>query len=699
MLESWASVHSVLHQCYHFIDEVQVNRLAFVSFMALLHSIPRLFRFILAITLLTLVILFGMRLIFWLIFNNPADPIPTNDLIYAFYLGTKFDLRLTLYVLIPVFLLGWIKWLSPFYNKLTHRFWLGYLVLAASGVLMFYLLDFGHYAYLNKRVDATVLRFLGNFSTSTQMVWQSYSVIPWSLLIVFLISLDAYVVNRLIKYFSTQPAVEIKKRHKLWIAPLAFFIFIFAIFGKFSYYPLRWSDAFFSRHAYASSVASNPVLYFFNTVKNKKIIYDENVTRQYYELMSNYLGVNEPNKTSLNFKRHVSAKPTFNKPPNIVMVFVESFASYKTGAFGNKLNPTPHFDKLERESISFRHFFTPHTGTARSVFAAITGIPDIEVNKTSTRNPLVVEQQTIINNFKGYEKFYFIGGSANWGNIRGVLQHNIHGLNLYEEGSYTKPRMDVWGIDDASLFIEANWVLREQDKPFIAIIQTSGNHRPYHIPEESYGFERKDIDKEALRKNGFISLDEFNAFHFMDHSIGRFIKEARKEAYFDNTIFVFYGDHGIGGYPGEHTPAYLNETQLSAMQTPLIFYAPKLLKPKQIDKVATELDLLPTIAGLTGIEYINTTLGRDLFDVNFDDKRFAFTIFHGRNSTLGLLGENYYYSIMEDGSNAALYDIHAKDSRQNIMQQHPEQAAKMRELTFGIFETTKYMLHHNKPPK
>ena len=74
--------------------------------------------------------------------------------------------------------------------------------------------------------------------------------------------------------------------------------------------------------------------------------------------------------------------------------------------------------------------------------------------------------------------------------------------------------MDVWGIDDTSLFIEANWVLRKQDKPFFAIIQTSGNHRPYHIPEESYGFKRRDIEPEQLRKNGFISLDEYNAFHF-----------------------------------------------------------------------------------------------------------------------------------------------------------------------------------------
>lgn len=662
----------------------------------LLHPIPRLFKLLIAVAILSVLILSGMRLIFWFIFNNPADPLSHHDLFYAFYLGAKFDLRLTLYVLLPLFLLGWIKWLSPFRNTLMQRIWLIYLVLAATGVLLVYLTDFGHYAYLNKRIDATVLRFLGNFSTSANMVWDSYSVIPWSLAVIALIALDAWAINGLIRYFRRQDAVPLRTRHKFWIAPLSFFVFLFAIFGKFSYYPLRWSDAFFSTHAYASAVASNPVLYFFNTLKNKNVSFDIAKTRKYYPLISHYLGVPHPNAETLNYTRHIPGKAVFATPPNIVMVFVESFAAYKTGSYGNKLDPTPFFDNIERNSLSFRHYFTPHTGTARSVFTAITGLPDIEVHKTSTRNPLVVDQHTIINDFKGYEKFYFIGGSANWGNIRGILQNNIKDLHLYEEGSYTLPRMDLWGLDDASLFTEANWVLRKQKKPFFAIIQTAGNHRPYHIPEQSYGFKRRNVDDDALKKNGFINLAEYNAFRFMDHSIGHFIKEARKESYFDNTIFIFYGDHGITGYPGEHSPEYLGHTQLSGMLTPLVFYAPKLLKPRRVDTIASEVDLLPTVAGLTGQSYTNTTLGRDLTDPQFNDRRDAFTITHNRISQLGLLDKDYYFRINDNGTQMILNAIHSKDSRANLVNQLPERTQQMKELTFGLYETIKYMMYHNK---
>lgn len=637
-----------------------------------------------------------MRLIFWLTFNNPADPIPAHDLYYAFYLGLKFDLRLTLYVLLPLFLLGGIKWLSPFYTRISRRFWLTYLVLAASGVLLLYLIDFGHFAYLQRRLDATLLRFIADFKTSAQMVWQSYSVVTWTLSVIALIALDAYVVNRIMLYYSSQPAPVIKRRHKFWIAPLSFFIFIFAIFGKFSYYPLRWSDAFFSTHAYASSVASNPVLYFFNTVKNKDIVFDENKTREYYDLVSHYLGIPNPDKQNLDFTRHIKARIKHDKQPNIVLVFLESYAAYKAGAFGNKLNKTPDFDGLANEGVLFTHYFVPHWGTARSIFAAITGIPDIEENKTSSRNPLVVDQHTIINNFKGYEKYYFIGGSANWGNIRGLLQHNIHGLKLYEEGSYTKPRMDVWGIDDTSLFIEANQVLRNEKKPFFAIIQTAGNHGPHHLPDDTYGFEPEQVDIKTLKKHGFTTLKEYNSFRFMDHSIGYFIREAKKEPYFENTIFFFFGDHGITGYTGEHGDAYLYNTNLSGLFTPLLIYAPGLLKPQKINKIATELDLLPTVAGLAGIDYTNTTLGRDLLDPQFDDRRNVFTIEHHKISKLGLLGDQFYFTIQDDGTKPELFKLFGSDSRINVANEYPELAQEMQQLTLGLYETSKYLLHHNK---
>ena len=182
-----------------------------------------------------------------------------------------------------------------------------------------------------------------------------------------------------------------------------------------------------------------------------------------------------------------------NRParrPNVVIVLLESFAAYKTGAFGNPLDPTPRFDALAREGTLYTRFFTPTWGTARSVWATVTGLPDVETHLTATRNPLIVAQHTILNDFAGYEKLYFLGGSLSWANIRGLLAANVEGLRIFEEGSYAAPRVDVWGISDLDLFAEATRVFSATRQPFVAIVQTSGSHRPYTIPANRGGFDR-----------------------------------------------------------------------------------------------------------------------------------------------------------------------------------------------------------------
>lgn len=673
---------------------------------------------------LSLVFFSLFRLAYWFVFHDANNPMPTNEIINAFYLGLKFDLRLTLLILLPLFLCAWIKPFNPTLSNIARIAWLVYLSSVFATVVFCCIGDFIHYSYLQKPLDASVLRFADDFFISLNMMWQSYPIIWLALSLILITFIYSYILLRTTKPIYENASQHVAKnklfyKRKWWQQTLfvsaCIFLYLFGLFGKFSYYPLRWSDAFASTHPFASAVAVNPVIHLVDTFKNKNINFDLHKTGYYYADVATYLGVNNLTRVNhhtkaFNFTRSYStAGKLAEKKPNIVIVFLESFASYKTGTFGNKLNPTPNFDKIANNAILFKRFYTPHTGTARSVFAGITGIPDTETNKTSTRNPLIVDQHTVVNAFKDYKKFYFLGGSANWGNIRGLLSHNIKDLNLYEEGSYRSKRVDVWGISDLDLFIEANNVLSKQQEPFFSIIQTSGNHRPYTIPDDNHGFKYIKQSKKTLTDNGFISEKEYNSFRFMDHSIGHFLKDAKREKYFDNTIFIFFGDHGISGYGGKHTPRFKSDFDLTGLHVPLAIYAPKLLKPAQYNKIASEVDLLPTIAGLVTSGYTNTTIGRDLLNTKYDEQRYAFTITHGNNSQLGLVADSYYYKIQADGTQGRLYatdnSILPSDNKINpnrytdVSPQHPELAGKFKRLTLGIYETSKYMLYHNKPIK
>ena len=220
---------------------------------------------------------------------------------------------------------------------------------------------------------------------------------------------------------------------------------------------------------------------------------------------------------------------------------------------GNPLNSTPYFNKLTSEGIFFDRCFSATFGTARGVFAIITGIPDVQLSKFSTRNPEAINQHTIINSFEDYSKFYFLGGSSNFNNFEGLIK-NIDGVKIYQDGSYKSPQLNVWGISDKNLFLEANDELKKQTKPFFAIIQTADNHRPFSIPEEDKDFEKRVFPPDTLKKYGFESLQEFQSFCYTDYCFKKFIEAAKQQPYFNNTIFVFIGDHGVEGNAVEMYP-------------------------------------------------------------------------------------------------------------------------------------------------
>jgi phosphoglycerol transferase MdoB-like AlkP superfamily enzyme len=351
-----------------------------------------------------------------------------------------------------------------------------------------------------------------------------------------------------------------------------------------------------------------------------------------------------------------------------------------------------------QQGIFFDRCFTPAYGTARGVWATLTGIPDVEYPNTSSRNPAYVDQHSIINDYKGYEKFYFIGGSSSWANIRGLLTNNIAGLHLFEEENYKAKTIDVWGISDKRLFLEANEVLKEQKKPFFAVIQTADNHRPYTIPEEDkHEFSLKKYPEDSLKKYGFYSNEELNAFRYTDFSFQKFIEAAKKESYFNNTIFVFVGDHGIKGDAGDMFPKAWEANGLTAQHVPLLFYAPALLSPQRIHKTSSQLDILPTVSALANIPFVNTTLGKNLLDSVSNNVRFknAAFLFDPSIKQIGMVTDEYVYvhnliSGKEDFRSS-------KDNLPLASTAAVEEDKKtLQSLSQAYYETAKYMLYHNK---
>lgn len=638
------------------------------------------------------------RVIFLFVFRAALLPANYHELWETFYVGAKFDMRLACALAIPLglYLSVGLFWRALYALRKAVAVFYGVL---EAAVLLLYFADFAHYAYIAMRINYSIFKYSENALISLQMAWQTYPVL-WVLfgLLVWGVVWGMFVGFLQKKAFKCRDAYY-------WTGRAAWLFFgVLAtgalMFGQISQYPLRWSNAYHSTNNFICNLTLNPALNIFDTARFVKAdSYDKEKTAVYYDTVSKYLGVQDPDSEKLNFERRISAKKDVEKNYNVVVIFMESLAWNKLSVTNPDIDPTPFVKELAERSILFTHFFAPTSATARAVFATVTGIPDVTSFKTSSRNPLVVDQHLVINALADYEKYYFIGGSASWGNIRGILEHNLTDVHMYEEGAFENERRnDVWGISDLDLFREANRVLTEEQqtlkKPFFAFIQTSGYHRPYTIPEDNAGFVSKDIGSDLAHRRSFVSVDEYNSLRFSDHALREFFKLVEKEDWYDNTIFFIFGDHGLSAPQSENMPRGYVDLNLINHQIPLIIAGSPVKKARVIDAVASQVDILPTAMGLLGRSYMNRSIGRDLLA---DNKPEPGALIYGwavSPSVIGFVQGDYYYH--SQGGKEGLYKYKDENYNEDMSRREPERFEHMKKLAQGLYETSRYQFYHNQ---
>ena len=645
-----------------------------------------------------LVIMTVLRTVFVYRFKAPVSG--DNILGAAYRLGFRYDLRYVAIVMLLVLLFSYIKPIHPFQQNIGKL--LGKLIWMVFGtvLLLFYTADFIHYAYVHQRLNASILSYIDNPLISLQMMWQSYPI----LLILLVFVLIEFALFKFISFtyaFSNKHESSNSRIKNICIHIVYFFVLIYSAIGNIVYsggqYPLRWSDAYSLGTDYKANVALNPMQSFFSTLNFRSAKIDTNLIKNNYGLLANYLSIpsNQQDANNFQFSRinsPLAYDTTGPKIKNVVLVICESFSAFKSSMMGNPLNTTPYFNSMKEQGVYFNRAFSPAYGTARGVWAILTGTPDILEGKTSSRNPLAVDQHSIMSEFKNFEKYYFLGGSTSWANIRGVLTNNIDHLKIYEQGSYQSSEINVWGISDKDLFMEANKTLSSNTKPFFAIIQTADNHRPYTIPAADLKiFKKKNVAKDSLLKFGFENNDEYNAFRYTDFCIEQFIEAAKKEKYFNETLFVFIGDHGIKGDAGNMLPKSFTEQGLTNMHIPFLFYAPKILKAKEYAMPVSQVDVLPSIASLCNLPYTNTTLGKNVFATVQQNKNTIF-LYDDFNQQIGVLNNDYYYGYQLKNPNKPIFEsvVSNEPVKNDSIQK------QMDILTKTMYETSKYMLIHNQ---
>ena len=288
-----------------------------------MNFLPRRVQYLLLLTLA----LWGLQGLFRMLFWGFISELPITfegDLLKAFWVGLRFDLRVSL--LAALMTLPWL--ILPRFSAvnftLLSRFlgyWFGIILIV---ILTMYVFDAGHYLYLNKRIDASIVRFSSDIGISTAMMWQSYPVIQ--------ICIGMILVWWLGYWFHAHyllPLLQQNKRHRRWYSHCVHVVVIGALFllillGRWSLVPLRWNHAFFNGNAQVAALGLNPFVWIYDTARFPTKSANKNDLKPFFSTLSHLFGSNFPSTGAAALDRwEIPPAPAVNGEktlPNVVIV-------------------------------------------------------------------------------------------------------------------------------------------------------------------------------------------------------------------------------------------------------------------------------------------------------------------------------------------------------------------------------------------
>jgi phosphoglycerol transferase MdoB-like AlkP superfamily enzyme len=285
---------------------------------------------------------------------------------------------------------------------------------------------------------------------------------------------------------------------------------------------------------------------------------------------------------------------------NVVLVLEESLGSQFVGA----LHPdgaaiTPHLDSLAAEGTLLTHVYSTGNRTIRALEAttsALPPLPGVSIVRRDASTDLFTLPALL--RARGYATEFVYGGRALFDNMGAYMRAN--GMERVAEQSDYRPGLfhTAWGVADEAIF---DMALHQADslhatgRPFLLQVLTVSNHKPYTYPAG-----RIAADPAQRRRE--------NAVRYADWALGRFVRDARRHAWFDHTVFVLMGDHGARVYGASEIP-------LPSYEVPVVLYGPGLVGAgRRVSTLASSLDVPPTVLGLLGASYDSKFFGRDVLN-------------------------------------------------------------------------------------
>ncbi len=320
---------------------------------------------------------------------------------------------------------------------------------------------------------------------------------------------------------------------------------------------------------------------------------------------------------------HVPSDTIPMQKKNVVVLIVESFGREYIGALNTTLDNgrykgyTPCVDSLIARSVTFTRSFCNGRKSIDGMPSILSAIPmfvepffltPASMNHVSGIASLLAGE--------GYQTAFFHGaqrgsmGFMAFARSTGFQQY--YGREDYDADSRFGGDEDfdgMWAIWDEPFLQYYAAKMSEMKQPFMTAVFTASSHHPYVVPDKY---------KDVYPEEGVVI---HKCIRYTDMALGRFFQTASRQPWFNNTIFVLTSDHT------NLTDHAYYETDLGGFCSPVIIYEPGNTErqPAVLDKIAQQIDILPTVMGMLhypkpyfafGIDVLNTP-AEDTWAVNY----------------------------------------------------------------------------------
>ena len=501
----------------------------------------------------------------------------------ALLIGARFDLKLIVIALAPCLLL----WLLPMRRARVATAWLAFALLVV--LLGLGIADLAYFGEVSRHIGSDLLNIGGDIGSIVGIAFGSRLVYTLAALAAF--AALALVWQRSVIRIARAPlSGSLKSQIPQSLALLLGYVFLargMVLTGK----PLGNIDAFNGNGQSQANLTLNGSLVTLQALNDRRaaapLRYLDDTTAQ-------RIAAAHPHPF-----RYQTSNPPSRK--NVVIILLESWSyKYIDVLSGNNYRATPYMDALIAKSQVWTNFYAAGQRSIIGIQASLTSVPalpnrqpigfGLELNNMSRIAELAQQQgyRTLMLQTSNRRSFHIDGVAKAIGFQEYYGKEDVPIIRQYPQD----PPPFGWDYDSLMYFGKQ---ISSKPEPFFAFFFSGTTHEPY----ARSGKEFDTRPHAETGENGFL-----NTLQYSDWSVAQFMQYAAQQPWHNNTIYIFMADH-------TRNEPIRSDSVREQYHIPLIVYHPQ-WQPEKHNELASQYDILPTLADWLGIQQPVYTFGRSL---------------------------------------------------------------------------------------